>query len=103
MGAVSKLSERHLQLSGKINHVLLTRSIVTEKEKKLLFHFGGQPLRFSIREFYMMTGLKCIGEVENKEDETENQDYTWNLLEGGLNLDDLEEQLSKTSKDSSDE
>ncbi|KAF8080109.1 hypothetical protein N665_0974s0005 [Sinapis alba] len=103
MGPVIKLSERHLQLSGKIIHVLLARSIVTEKENELLFHFGGQLLRFSIREFHMMTGLKCIGEIEHKEDETENQDYTWDLLEGGHSLDDLEEQLSKTSEDSSDE
>ncbi|KAF8114912.1 hypothetical protein N665_0031s0003 [Sinapis alba] len=81
MGLVIKLSERHLQLSGKIIH----------------------PLRFSIKEFHMMTGLKCIGEVEKKEDETDNQDYTWYLLEGGHSLDDLEEQVSKTSKDLSDE
>ncbi|KAF8114909.1 hypothetical protein N665_0032s0040 [Sinapis alba] len=103
MGPVIKLSERYLQLSGKIIHVLLARSIVTEKENELLFHFGGQLLRFSIREFHMMTGLKCIGEIEQKEDETENQVYTWDLLEGGHSLDDLEEQLSKTSEDSSDE
>ncbi|KAF8107194.1 hypothetical protein N665_0125s0022 [Sinapis alba] len=50
-----------------------------------------------------MTGLKCIGEIKQKEDETKNQDYTWDLLEGGHSLDDLEEQLSKTSEDSSDE
>ncbi|KAF8104772.1 hypothetical protein N665_0168s0015 [Sinapis alba] len=93
MWLVIKLSERHLQLSGKIIHVLLARSILTEKENEL----------FSIREFHMMTGLKCIAKVKEKEDETDNQDYTWYLLKGGHSLDDLEEQLSKTSKDLSDE
>lgn len=41
------------------------------KENEVWFHFGVHPLRFSIREFYMITGLKCIGKGEGHKEETE--------------------------------
>lgn len=49
MGPVIKLDERYLNLSTKIVHAVLTKSIKTVKKHEAWFHFGAQPVRFSIR------------------------------------------------------
>lgn len=103
MGHVIKLIERHLQLLGKIIYVFLTRNIMTAMENEVEFHFGAQPLRFSIRELYMITGLKCTTEGEGQQEKTENQKYDSDLLEGSHTLDQLDEQLSNTREESFDE
>ncbi|KAL0730953.1 hypothetical protein Bca4012_027047 [Brassica carinata] len=53
MGPIMRLGESGMKLSAKIVHAILTRSIVTIKENEAWFHFGAQPMRFSIREFHM--------------------------------------------------
>ncbi|KAL0730978.1 hypothetical protein Bca4012_027072 [Brassica carinata] len=67
MGSVIKLVERGLQLSAKIVHCILTRSLKTMKKIEAWFHFGAQPLRFSLRD-HMITSLKCSGEGGPEED-----------------------------------
>ncbi|CAA7032682.1 unnamed protein product [Microthlaspi erraticum] len=44
--------------SGKLIHSLLARQLITKKKYELWSVFGGKPLRFSIREFQRVTGLK---------------------------------------------
>ncbi|KAF3503426.1 hypothetical protein F2Q69_00041346 [Brassica cretica] len=54
LGPVMRLSGRsEMKLSGKTVYGILTRSIVTVKKNEAWFHFAGQPMKFSIREFHM--------------------------------------------------
>ncbi|CAN6871290.1 unnamed protein product [Brassica oleracea var. botrytis] len=93
LGPVMRLSGRsEMKLSGKTVYGIFTRSIVTVKKNEAWFHFAGQPMKFSIREFHMVTGLKCNGEVEGPRGE-----YEWDLLNDVLN------QLKKTRVYASDE
>ncbi|CAF2153628.1 unnamed protein product [Brassica napus] len=102
LGPVMKLSERGLKLSAKIVYAILTRSIVSVKENEAWFHFGAQPMRFSIREFHMMTGLKCSGALEGPRRETER--FNWELLKGRSHkLSDMVDQLRNTREDASEE
>uniref|UniRef100_A0A0D3CFS1 Agenet domain-containing protein n=1 Tax=Brassica oleracea var. oleracea TaxID=109376 RepID=A0A0D3CFS1_BRAOL len=88
-----------MKLSGKTVYGILTRSIVTVKKNEAWFHFAGQPMKFSIREFHMVTGLKCNGDVEGPRGE-----YEWDLLKGRTHkLSDVLNQLKKTRVDASDE
>ncbi|CAF1979130.1 unnamed protein product [Brassica napus] len=100
LGPVMRLSGRsEMKLSGKTVYGILTRSIVTVKKNEAWFHFAGQPMKFSIREFHMVTGLKCNGEVEGPRGE-----YEWDLLKGHTHkLSDVLNQLKKTRVDASDE
>ncbi|CAF1741704.1 unnamed protein product [Brassica napus] len=100
LGPVMRLSGRsEMKLSGKTVYDILTRSIVTVKKNEAWFHFAGQPMKFSIREFHMVTGLKCNGEVEGLRGE-----YEWDLLKGRTHkLSDVLNQLKKTRVDASDE
>ncbi|CAN6884935.1 unnamed protein product [Brassica oleracea] len=102
LGPIMKLSERGLKLSAKMVYAILTRSIVSVKENEAWFHFGAQPLRFSIREFHMMTGLKCSGALEGPRRETYR--FNWELLKGRSHkLIDVVEQLRNTREDASEE
>ncbi|XP_048623433.1 uncharacterized protein LOC125592395 isoform X2 [Brassica napus] len=102
LGPIMKLSERGLKLSAKMVYAILTRSIVSVKENEAWFHFGAQPMRFSIREFHMMTGLKCSGALEGPRRETDR--FNWELLKGRSHkLSDVVEQLRNTREDASEE
>ncbi|WZZ90446.1 hypothetical protein YC2023_119025 [Brassica napus] len=102
LGPVIKLGERSLKLSAKIVHAVLTKSIKTVKRHESWFHFGAQPMRFSIREFHMVTGLKCSGEAREPREETER--FKWDFLKGRTHtVKDVEKQLRNTREDASDE
>ncbi|CAN7022395.1 unnamed protein product [Brassica rapa subsp. trilocularis] len=102
LGPVIKLGERSLKLSAKIVHAVLTKSIKTVKRREAWFHFGAQPMRFSIREFHMVTGLKCSGEAREPREETEK--FKWDFLKGRTHtVKDVEKQLRNTREDASDE
>ncbi|CAN6988011.1 unnamed protein product [Brassica oleracea var. botrytis] len=102
LGPVIKLGERSLKLSAKIVHTVLTKSIKTVKRHESWFHFGAQPMRFSIREFHMVTGLKCSGEAREPREETER--FKWDFLKGRTyTVKDVEKQLRNTREDASDE
>ncbi|XP_024009489.1 uncharacterized protein LOC112084572 [Eutrema salsugineum] len=57
--------------SAKLVHALLSRQLVTTKKHEIWFLFGGQPLRYSIREFKEITGLNCNPEPDSTEEEEE--------------------------------
>ncbi|CAN6860563.1 unnamed protein product [Brassica oleracea] len=99
LGPVMRLSGRsEMKLSGKTVYGILTRSIVTVKKNEAWFDFAGQPMKFCIREFHMVTGLKCNVEVEGPRGE-----YEWDLLKGRTHkLSDVLNQLKKTRVDASD-
>lgn len=54
--------ERLLKLSGRFARFLLSRQLKVEKKHEAWFRFAGKPIRFSIREFAIVTGLPC-GEI----------------------------------------
>nr|VDD00435.1 unnamed protein product [Brassica oleracea] len=103
LGPIMKLSERGLKLSAKMVYAILTRSIVSVKENEAWFHFKSkESLRFSIREFHMMTGLKCSGALEGPRRETNR--FNWELLKGRSHkISDVVEQLKNTREDASEE
>lgn len=58
-GKLFEIPLRKTAFSGKIVHNLLTRQLWTSKPHEVWFVFGGQPIRFSLREFGVVTGLNC--------------------------------------------
>lgn len=58
-GPLLNLPLRKSSLSGKLVHNILCRSLHTQKVHEIWFVFGGQPIRFSLREFAFITGLPC--------------------------------------------
>ncbi|EFH59934.1 hypothetical protein ARALYDRAFT_899313 [Arabidopsis lyrata subsp. lyrata] len=44
LGPVLKATSRELNLSCKLIHCFLARSLMTVKKNELWFHFGGQPM-----------------------------------------------------------
>ncbi|CAE5987931.1 unnamed protein product [Arabidopsis arenosa] len=45
--------------SGKLAHFLLTRQLNVVKRHEIWVVFAGKPVRFSLREFGLVTGLNC--------------------------------------------
>ncbi|CAL9248817.1 unnamed protein product [Arabidopsis halleri] len=58
-GPLFDLPVRKASLSGKLVHQMLCRAVHTWKRYEIWFVFGGQPFRFSLREFGLLTGLPC--------------------------------------------
>ncbi|KAG2315414.1 hypothetical protein Bca52824_018536 [Brassica carinata] len=52
--------------SGRFARYLLSRQLKVEKKHEAWFRFSGKPIRFSIREFAIVTGLPC-GEIPKKQ------------------------------------
>ncbi|CAH2052574.1 unnamed protein product [Thlaspi arvense] len=98
---IAKFGSRNLSMSGKMIHTILTKTLETKKEKELWFHFGGHPMRFSIREFHMITGLKCTEWLPAIEKEANH--YDWSRLEDGHSPDDLIELMVEAGEDAHDE
>lgn len=46
-------------LSGKFARFLLSRQLKVRKKHEVWFRFAGNPIRFSLREFAIVTGLPC--------------------------------------------
>ncbi|ESQ39494.1 hypothetical protein EUTSA_v10001262mg [Eutrema salsugineum] len=55
--------------SAKLVHALLSRQLVTTKTHEIWFLFGGQPLRYLIRELKEITRLNCNLEPDSSEEE----------------------------------
>ncbi|KAG7536902.1 hypothetical protein ISN44_As13g008250 [Arabidopsis suecica] len=101
LGPVLKAEARGLNLSGKLIHCFLARSLKTAKKNELWFHFGGQPMKFSIREFHMVTGLKCSPQ-EAAENVQDNR-YAWANTSQQHTSEELLEILRNTKRNSGDE
>ncbi|XP_010426132.1 PREDICTED: uncharacterized protein LOC104711148 isoform X1 [Camelina sativa] len=88
-------------MSGKMVHCFLSRSLKVSKKNEIWMHFGGQPMRFSIREFHMVTGLKCT-EWGGDEDQRQNR-YNWANTEDAHTYKDLLDILQETDPEEADE
>ncbi|KAL1219006.1 hypothetical protein V5N11_028462 [Cardamine amara subsp. amara] len=102
LGPVLKFhSNGKMMMSAKILHCILTRRLVTRKKKELLFHFGGQPMRFSIGEFHLVTGLNC--KEWTQEHEEREKKWDWGELQDNHSSDDVIELMIKARRTSYDE
>ncbi|ESQ50178.1 hypothetical protein EUTSA_v10002299mg [Eutrema salsugineum] len=56
-----KLIEAGNKIASSVRflHFILSRQLVTKKKKEVWCLFAGQPIRFSLREFAITTGLDC--------------------------------------------
>ena len=63
----SKIVEiaENLAFSGRFARFMLSRQLKVEKIHEVWFQFAGKPIRFSLREFAIVTGLPC-GEIPAK-------------------------------------
>ncbi|XP_024011263.1 uncharacterized protein LOC18018899 [Eutrema salsugineum] len=57
-----KLIEAGNKIASSVRffHFILSRQLVTKKKKEVWCLFAGQPIRFSLREFAITTGLYCF-------------------------------------------
>lgn len=89
LSTIIKLGQdKTVTFSGKLVHYLLQRRIIT-KEEELWFTFGEQPMRFSLREFFLTTGLPCsvVGGTSNKKGDRKKKTYSW--MKDGIKLKEL--------------
>ncbi|KAJ4910328.1 DUF1985 domain-containing protein [Raphanus sativus] len=75
-GALFHLPVSRCSNSAKLVHSLLSRQLVTYRLYELWFLFADKPLRFSLREFGDITGLKCEPEREKVGNVSESSDAT---------------------------
>ncbi|KAJ4873001.1 DUF1985 domain-containing protein [Raphanus sativus] len=75
-GALFHLPVSRCSNSAKLVHSLLSRQLVTYRLYELWFLFADKPLRFSLREFGDITGLKCEPEREKVGNVSEFSDAT---------------------------
>ena len=75
-GALFHLPVSRCSNSAKLVHSLLSRQLVTIRLYELWFLFADKPLRFSLREFGDITGLKCEPEREKVGNGSESSDAT---------------------------
>ena len=71
--------------SAKLSHGMLARQLLTQRKHELWTVYGGYPLRFSLKEFQITTGLNCDklptdSEVEDHQDPAYLS--VWNRLFG---------------------
>ncbi|EOA34496.1 hypothetical protein CARUB_v10022046mg [Capsella rubella] len=105
-GGLLKLPIWRSSQSGKLVHQVLCRSLVTDKRHKMWFVYGGQPIRFSMREFAILTWLNCNPyppEEEIKEMQTpRRKDETyWKKLFGphsSMSIRDIVEWLKRDKR-----
>ncbi|EOA39805.1 hypothetical protein CARUB_v10008468mg [Capsella rubella] len=83
-GKLFELPVARCSHSGKLIHGLLFRQLVTQKKHELWFVFGGHPMRFSIREFHIVTGLSCgeLPKIEKNQEEDPEYLSVWYRLFG---------------------
>lgn len=76
-----------LSYSARLVHSFLSRQLVTDKEYELWFVFGKRPLRFSLQEFYAVTGLKYESDDDSDFDKWVDDGGFWsNLLKEKRNI-----------------
>ncbi|KAL9293512.1 hypothetical protein AtNW77_Chr3g0195061 [Arabidopsis thaliana] len=77
---VFAIFENHLGYSARTVHSLMYRQLVTRKKHELWFVFGNKPLRFSMQEFYAVTGLKYEDDFRHDLDSWRDDKGFWSKL-----------------------
>ncbi|KAG2250453.1 hypothetical protein Bca52824_080589 [Brassica carinata] len=60
-GKIIDIGEKPL-FSGRFTRYMMSRQLKVKKKHEVWFRFAGQPIRFSLREFAIVTGLPCESE-----------------------------------------
>nr|AAD25852.1 hypothetical protein [Arabidopsis thaliana] len=87
-------AKKGIRFSGKIFHYLMQQRVKT-KGSTLWFRVDSQPIRFSLREFYLTTGIQCEPvhrELRRKGKDPVKEPYFW-ASKGSYTLGDLEDRL----------
>ncbi|KFK34499.1 hypothetical protein AALP_AA5G153500 [Arabis alpina] len=58
-GKLFTISTPQLYFSGKLVFNFISRHLITAKKNEIWMVFAGKPLKFSLREFWLVTGLEC--------------------------------------------
>ncbi|XP_020871393.1 uncharacterized protein LOC110225765 [Arabidopsis lyrata subsp. lyrata] len=76
MGKLFDIGKK-FSFSNKIGLFLLTRQLAIQKKHEIWFVFAGKPIRFGLREFASVTGLRCdpisIGKADGKKKVSKNK------------------------------
>ncbi|XP_010468467.1 PREDICTED: uncharacterized protein LOC104748543 [Camelina sativa] len=94
LGHIINLSARDIGFSGKIFHYLMLRRLKT-RGRNLWFTVDMQPLRFSMREFFLTTGIQCEPihrEPRNNGKDPISEPYSW-AVRGDYTLTQLQYRL----------
>ena len=76
-----------LKYSGRVIHSFVCKQLLTAKRHELWFHYARNPLRFSMQEFYAITGLKYKDEPDLEIDNWKYDKGFWSkLLKKGGNI-----------------
>ncbi|CAL9239194.1 unnamed protein product [Arabidopsis halleri] len=82
-------------LSEPLFNKLKIRQITTTKKDELWFYFNNQPMRFTLREFHLVTGLPCYAEDKIQVEENIN----WPMVTKEHTPEDLLAQLRALGND----
>ncbi|EOA38978.1 hypothetical protein CARUB_v10011488mg [Capsella rubella] len=96
-GGLLQLPIWRSSLSGKLVHQVLCRSLITDKRHEMWFVYGGHLIRFSLREFAILTGLNCNPyppeeQIKKMQTPRGNSDPYWTKLFGpcsSMNIRDI--------------
>ncbi|KAF3525596.1 hypothetical protein F2Q69_00049882 [Brassica cretica] len=81
IGSILKVVKRNrVPFSEELFHFLMQRRVLTQRED-LWFTFSDQPVRFSLREFHLTTGLRCEEDqtITEPQFKTMKKPYLWML------------------------
>lgn len=79
-GPILAINEHELGYSGKVIHSFVCKMLDISKRHELWFEFARKPLRFSMQEFYAVTGLKCEAEKNIDFESWRNDKGFWGTL-----------------------
>ncbi|KAF8102748.1 hypothetical protein N665_0196s0040 [Sinapis alba] len=79
-GPILAIVENKLVYSGKIIHSFICKQLKVSKLHELWFVFANRPLRFSMQEFYAVTGLKFREEPELDVNNWKSDKGFWSLV-----------------------
>ncbi|XP_010513139.2 PREDICTED: uncharacterized protein LOC104789090 [Camelina sativa] len=94
LGPIINLSARDIKFSGKLFHYVMLRRLKT-RGRNLWFTVDMQPLRFSMREFFLTTGIQCKPihrEPRNNRKDPISEPYSW-AVRGDYTLTQLQYRL----------
>ncbi|EOA37431.1 hypothetical protein CARUB_v10011402mg [Capsella rubella] len=74
LGHIIKIEAKSLKFLGKLFHYIMMRRLKT-KGNNLWFRIASQPTRFSMREFFLSTGIQC--EQLDIDQRRKGDPYSW--------------------------
>lgn len=81
-GKLFRLPVARCPNSAKVIHGLLARQLITKKKYELWSVFGGKPLKYSLREFHIVSGLFCGQIPKDSKENKEKKEEMWKQLFG---------------------